>query len=281
MAYLLALVSSLFYGAADFLGGMAARRTATFAVVTVSQLTGLVLLLAAVPLFPSATPAGADLAWGAAGGVAGGVGVGLLYHALSVSAMSVVAPVTAVCAIAVPVMAGLALGEHPGAGALAGVGLAAVAIGLISREPAPDRPVLLGATGRGVLLALMAGLAIGAFYVALERTAPAAGIWPLVAARSASVPMLAAGALLARRRLRPDRGALAIILAGGALDMVANLLYLLAVRQGLLSVVAPLASLYPAATVLLAWIVLGERLHWFQGLGLALAAIAIVLVTGG
>ncbi|MFL5539363.1 MAG: DMT family transporter [Longimicrobiaceae bacterium] len=281
MAYLLALASSLFYGAADFLGGLAARRTATFPVVVVSQLAGLVLLLIAMPLLPAAAPTGADLAWGAAGGVAGGVGVGLLYYALSVSAMSVVAPVTAACAIAVPVVAGLALGEHPGAGALAGVGLAAVAIGLISREPAPDRPVLLGATGRGVLLALVAGLAIGAFYVALERTAPAAGAWPLVAARSASVAMLAAVALLARRRLRPDRGALPIILAGGALDMLANLLYLLAVRQGLLSVVAPLASLYPAATVLLAWIVLGERLHWFQGLGLAFAAVAIVLVTGG
>ncbi|HEX8693093.1 MAG TPA: EamA family transporter [Longimicrobium sp.] len=281
MAYLLALASSLFYGAADFLGGLAARRTATLPVVVVSQLAGLLLLLAVMPLLAPAAPAGTDLAWGAAGGVAGGVGVGLLYHALSISAMSVVAPVTAVCAIAVPVVAGLALGERPGAGALAGVGLAAVAIGLISREPAPDRPVLLGATGRGVLLALAAGLAIGAFYVALERTAPAAGLWPLVAARATSVAMLAAVALAARRRLRPDRGALRIILAGGALDMLANLLYLLAVRQGLLSVVAPLASLYPAATVLLAWIVLGERLHWFQGLGLAFAALAIALITGG
>ncbi|HEU4452739.1 MAG TPA: DMT family transporter [Longimicrobium sp.] len=281
MPILLALFSSLAYGAADFMGGLASRRTSTMPVVVFSQAAGLVLLLLALPLLGSAAPSAADLAWGAAGGVAGGIGVGMLYHALSIAAMSVVAPVTAVTAIAVPVVAGLALGERPGALAMVGVGLAAVAIALISREPAPDRPVLLGIRGPGVAMALGAGLAIGVFYVALERTSGDAGLWPLVAARTASVALLAGFGAGTRRALRPERGAWAMIAGGGALDMLANVLYLLAVRQGMLSVVAPLSSLYPGATVLLAWIVLGERLHWFQWLGVACAAVAVGLITAG
>jgi drug/metabolite transporter (DMT)-like permease len=281
MAILLALTSSLCYGAADFMGGLASRRTATFPVVVISQLVGLLLVGAVLAVMRPAAPAGADLAWGAVGGVAGGIGVALLYHALSISAMSVVAPVTAVCAIAVPVVAGLAFGERPGAAALAGVVLSAFAIALISREPAPDRPVLLGVSGRGVVLALLAGLAIGAFYVALERTGPDAGLWPLLSARASSVAMLTAAALATRRTLRPDRSALPMILGAGVLDMLANLLYLLAVQRGMLSIVAPLSSLYPAATVLLAWIVLRERLFGFQMAGLAGAVVAIALITAG
>jgi drug/metabolite transporter (DMT)-like permease len=281
MPILLALLSSLSYGAADFMGGLASRRTSTMPVVVFSQAAGLVLLLLALPLLGGAAPSGVELAWGAIGGVAGGIGVGMLYHALSIAAMSVVAPVTAVTAIAVPVVAGLALGERPGALAMVGVGLAAAAIALISREPAPDRPVLLGVRGPGVAMALGAGLGIGIFYVALERTPAEAGLWPLVAARTASVALLASFGAATRRALRPPRSAWAMIAGCGALDMLANALYLLAVRQGMLSVVAPLSSLYPGATVLLAWIVLGERLHWFQWVGVACAAVAVALITAG
>ena len=281
MAYLLALASSLFYGAADFMGGLASRRTSTMAVVVVSQAAGLVVLLLAMPFLSGASPSRADLAWGALGGVGGGVGIAMLYHALSIASMSVVAPVTAVTAIAVPVVVGLAMGERPGWAALGGVALAAVAIALISREPAPDRPVLLGTSGKGVLLALGAGLAIGLFYVALERTGDAAGLWPLVAARVTSVGLTASAAAATRRNLRPTRSALPLILLCGAVDMTANVLYLLAVRQGMLSVIATLSSLYPGATVLLAWIVLRERLFWFQVAGLACAAVAIALITAG
>lgn len=281
MAIALALISSLCYGAADFMGGLASRRTATFPVVVVSQLAGLVLVAIVLAAMRPAAPAGADLAWGAVGGVAGGIGVALLYHALAISAMSVVAPVTAVCAIAVPVVAGLAFGERPGVAALGGVVLSAFAIALISREPAPDRPVLLGVSGPGVVIALFAGLAIGAFYVALERTGPDAGLWPLLPARATSVLLLSAAAVATRRTLRPDRSALPMIVGCGILDMLANLLYLLAVQRGMLSIVAPLSSLYPAATVLLAWLVLRERLFWFQLAGLACAAVAIALITVG
>jgi len=277
----LALLSSLAYGAADFMGGLASRRTSTMPVVVFSQAAGLVLLLLALPLLGGAAPSGAELAWGAIGGMAGGLDVAMLYHALSIAAMSVVAPVTAVTAIAVPVVVGLALGEQPGAPAMTGVGLAAAAIALISREPAPDRPVLMGIRGPGVAMALGAGLAIGVFYVALGQTSVRAGLWPLLAARTASVVLLAGFGLATRRALRPERGAWAMIAGGGTLDMLANVLYLLAVRQGMLSVVAPLSSLYPGATVLLAWIVLGERLHWFQWAGVACAAAAVALITAG
>jgi drug/metabolite transporter (DMT)-like permease len=279
MFLLLALASSLVYGSADFLGGLATRRSPVLPVVALSQAAGLAVLLVAMPFLPShATHA--DLAWGAAAGLTGGVGVSLLYHALAIGPMSVVAPVTAVCSISVPVVVGLALGERPGVRALAGVVLAAAAIVLISREPTPhDATSPAARISRGVWVALVAGVVIGFFYVCLSRTGPTAGLWPLLTARGVSVTLFAGAALVGGRSLLPVRAALPAVLGSGVLDMIANVLYLLAVRGGLLSIVSTLASLYPAATVVLAAIVLRERLRAQQLAGLACAAVAVVLIT--
>jgi drug/metabolite transporter (DMT)-like permease len=276
MAVLLALASAATYGAADFLGGLSSRRAPAVAVTLVSQAAGLVVLLGAVAVLGGA-PTRADLAWGAASGLAGGAGLLLLYRGLAGGTMSVVAPITAVCAAAVPVGAGLAMGERPSALALTGVVVALLAIVLVSREEAPAAAPR-GPVTAAVRTALLAGVAFGLFFVLLGRTGDDAGLWPLVAARGGSIALLAVIGQVAGEPLRVPRAALGGVLAAGILDMTANVLYLLAVREGLLSLVAVLSSLYPASTVLLATVVLRERLHPVQRTGLAAAAAAVALI---
>jgi drug/metabolite transporter (DMT)-like permease len=278
VASALAVLSSLAYGAADFMGGLATKRGSTvFAAVVWSQATGLLLVLLALPFFPRASPTAADIGWGAATGLAGGVGLAFLYRGLAVGVMSVVAPVTAVCAVIIPVAFGVALGERPTRIAVAGVALALVAIVLISQS-GPEE----GKDARtGVPIAIASGIAIGIFLVCLERTGPAAGLWPLVPARIVSVSFIAIAGVVAREKLLPQRESWPIIVGGGALDMVANIFYLLAVRQGPLSIVATLTSLYPAGTILLARVVLRERLRLVQQAGVACAVLAIVLIVSG
>ena len=281
MPYLLALASALLYGAGDFTGGLAARRAATLPVIVLSQLSGLVLLIILLPFLPAAAPSRADLLWGALAGLTGGVGVALLYHGLAIGRMAVVAPTTAVCAVAIPVIASVALGERPAPIAAVGILLGLGAIVLVSQqttaEPAPgDRPHD-GWLPPGVGIALVSGVAIGLFFLSLAQTRPEAGMYPILASRGTSVTLFGLAALAGRRSLRMP-GALALTLVCGAIDMAANALYLIAARTGPLSVVVTLSSLYPASTVLLARVVLGERVRLVQAAGLAVAAAAVVLI---
>ena len=282
MLYGLALASAVFYGAADFLGGLASRRVSAIPIVVISQLAGLIALVLMLPFLPASTPSRYDLMWGAAAGVTGGIGVALLYHALATGTMAIVAPITAVCAVTVPVGAAIALGERPGAGATSGIALAIVAIVLVSRQGAIASP-LRGETTDGTRsagIALASGVAIGLFFITLAQSGPNAGMWPLVAARTVSFLLFAIFALVARRSLRMPRDVAATAIAGGVLDMLANLLYLLATRYGQLSLVVTLSSLYPASTVLLARLVLGERLSGGQTAGIVCALIAVMLIVG-
>ena len=275
MAVLLALCSATTYGVGDFFGGLAAKRAPAAAVLLWSHVTGLVLLLATTVVVAGEATAH-DLSLGAAGGLGGAIGVGLLYRALSIGPMSAVAPVTALLAASVPVLVGLAQGERPAAAAIIGMVGALAAIVLVSAEGGGSlRPSDL----QGVRLALGAGLGFGIFYVALSYTDDSAGMWPLVAARTASVGVVGALALGGRVRAHVPRGrARRLTGAAGALDAAANGLYLLAVREGLLSVVSVLSSLYPASTVVLAWIVLRERFAPMQRVGLLLAIPAAALM---
>ena len=171
--------------------------------------------------------------------------------------MSVVAPITALLSAAVPVVAGYAEGERPGAAAVVGMALALVAIVLVSAEGGGS---LRPPTSAAVTYALGAGLGFGLFFVALSHTGDDAGMWPLVAARGASVAVVGSVALLGFiPRTPPTPGSRALTAAAGALDAHANVLYLLAVREGLVSVVSVLAALYPVSTVVLARVVLHER----------------------
>ena len=283
MAYLLALSAAALYGTADFLGGLAARRANTLAVVVTSQGCGLTLLLLSLPLLPEATPAARDLVWGGAAGAIGGVGLALLYRALAVGRMAVVAPTTAVCAVLIAVAAGGLRGERLGSLTMLGVALAIVAIVLVSQQRAAAAgavSVRAGALPPGVGLALVSGVAIGLFFLALAETDAGAGMWPLVAARAASVALFSVIALVSGRPLRLAAPVARIALGGGAVDVGATALYLLASRYGPLSVVVTLLSLYPASTVILARVVLGERLNGWQVIGVACAALAVTLIVG-
>jgi uncharacterized membrane protein len=282
VASLFALLAALTYGAADFLGGIATRRATMIGAVLVTQGAGLVFLLLATPLLPDAHLTRADVLFGALGGVTGSIGVGLLYLALAIGPMSVVAPVTAVCAAVVPLAIGFALGERPHPLAGVGVALALVAVALLSQtetERAQASPST-SRLGRGVRVALASGIAVGLFFAALGQTTAGAVLWPLAISRSVSISGFLLLAIATGRPAGVPRRALAPALACGVLDMLANAFYLAAVRQGQLGLVATLASLYPASTVLLARIVLGERLGAWQQLGVAGAVAAIVLIVG-
>ncbi len=282
LASLLALGSATLYGAADFLGGLAARRTDTVAVVVVSQFSGMVVLAVMLPLLPDASPAVPDLAWGAVAGIAIGGGLGLLYRALAIGRMAVVAPTTAVCAVVISLIAAVLLGERPGPRTFVGIALAIGSIALVSQAPTrtAHEEVTAAASGppSGLGLALLSGVAIGIFFLSLARTASTAGLWPLLVARLASVAIFGASAIAGGRSLRMATSVAAIAIVGGVIDMLANALYLLATHSGPLSVVVTLTSLYPATTVVLALAVLGERLSGRQGAGIVCALIAVLLI---
>jgi uncharacterized membrane protein len=281
LASLLALGSAAMYGAADFLGGLAARRTNTLAVVVVSQLSGLVVLAVVVALLPQASPTMRDLTWGAVAGIAIGAGLGLLYRALAIGRMAVLAPTTAVCAVAIPLMGAIVLGERPDPRILVGIALAIVSIVLVSQGRQSmahgERPAEARA---GFGLALVAGVAIGLFFLALAQAVSTAGLWPLLVARLATVALVGVSALALRRSLRMAAPIAAIAIACGVIDVLANALYLVATYHGPLSVVVTLASLYPASTVILALAVLGERLTALQVTGIGCALVAMLLMVG-
>ncbi len=295
MAILLALATSALYGAADFLGAVASRRSAALAVSALSQGAGLTAMLLLVPILPAAHPTRADLGWGILLGVVGACSLGLFFSALTVGRIGVVAPIAAAVGDAVPVSVGMALGEHPSAVAFGGILLAVGAIVLIGWEPNPlavagdaaapadGRPAsqVGPRLDRSVALALGSGVAIGLFYTILHRTSADAGIWPLLIGRLVSCPLLFVAARAARQPVVSTRPVLGLVLASGLLDITANGCYYIAVHHGPLGIVATLASLYPAATVLLAFAILREHLHRRQLAGLAVGTAAIVLISAG
>ncbi len=276
MSLFLAGLSAVLFGAGDFLGGLITRRVSVLTVVLWSQLAGLGLVVVLSPLVTTGAVAGRDLGWGAGAGLAGAAGLVVLYRGLASGRMSVVAPVTALAGAVVPLLFGLALGERPGVAAATGVGMALPAIALVSTSPSGGWRPSRWDLNHG----LAAGVGFGLFFVLISRTG--GGLWPLVSARVASLAVmfvLVAG--LRGRRLRPPHRQLGQLAAVGLLDMSANIFFLLAVREGLLVLVAVLTSLYPAITVLLARLVLTERIHRVQGLGLALAGAGVALMAVG
>ncbi len=275
MAIALGLFAAAFYGAADFCGGLATRRSSMFAVAILSQAVGFAILLVIIPFFPGHASA-ADYLWGLVAGVCGGLGLALLYHALSIGKMGVVSPITAVLAACMPVVVGIVRGEHLFIAQILGIGAALIAVVLISIST-EDGGKLEFATA-GVREAILSGVVLGGFYVFLARAGPAAGLYPLITARIGSIGFLIGLGLLLRQSLRPARGAVRLIALAGSLDMTANVLYVLATFAGYLSIAAVLTSLYPASTVFLARAVLKERLQPIQWAGATLALIGVALI---
>jgi drug/metabolite transporter (DMT)-like permease len=272
---LLAIASALLVGGADFIGGFLSRTVSPVRVAAVAQAIGLLLAIPAALLVDADRVTGTDAAWSAASGIAVGLGLVLFYTAMTRAMISLVAPVAAVTGAVVPVVYALVSGERPGAAAVVGIVLAVVAIGLVSLAPDAS-PV---GAGLGALpLAVAAGLLFGLFYVCLARVHEDAGMWPVAISRVASTGVVVALALAVTRGVAVARGMAPRIALIAVLEVGASVAVLLALHRGPVSVASVLASLYPVTTMLLAALVLHERLRGLQlaGVGLALVAVALV-----
>jgi drug/metabolite transporter (DMT)-like permease len=276
MPLALAGLSSLAFGIADFVGGFVTRRAPAITVVWGAQVVGLAAVAAVAPSFSSGFVLGEPLLWGAGAGAAGSVGLVVLYHALATTRISVAAPVAAVVGTTFPVLFGVLIGERPAPVAWVGMVLAVPAVVFLSASRRDSGPVV-----RAAWLGAIAGAAFALFGILISRTGSDSGMWPLAAARLASVVILAVGALAWGRPLIAARANWPLITVSALLDMTGNVLFLLAVRRELLSLVAVIMSLYPAATLALARIFFGERLGGRQWLGLMLAAGAVMLIALG
>lgn len=276
MTVLLGLVAAVCYGVSDFAGGFTSRRHSAVTVLAYSYPLGAVLVAAMLPLFAGELTARAAL-FGLAGGVAGFVGIVIMYSLMTIAPMNVISPVTAVLAATVPVIFGVVVGERPHLAAWFGIALGVGAVLLVSRtgDDHPHGRIPVRVLG----LALIAGLGFGAYFIFLARAGHESGIWALVVSRF-SCAALAMALAAQRRSFARIRGRLlGITLLAGACDASANLLFLLAARHGLLSLASVLTSLYPAVTVMLAVGLLHEHTSKLQRAGLALAGAAIVLIT--
>lgn len=277
-ALLLSLGSAATFGAADFLGGLASRRAHAVPVAALAQGVGLIVVLLGLLVVPGAL-SGSALAWGALAGLAGAGGLIVYFSALAVGAMGVTAPMASLVGAALPVGVGLGLGERPEVTAAVGIAVGIAATVLVSRSGDADGPVPPAAHRRGLLLAALAGILFGVFFVALAVAPAESGLWPLLGARLAGLILLAV-VLLVRRPALPGREVIGLASLSGVLDMTANVLFLLAARQGLLVLTAVVTGLYPVGVVILAWLVLREELGGVQlaGVGLALTATALIAV---
>lgn len=271
---LLGCVTAALFGCSDFLGGTASRRDSSFAVTANAHVLGVVLFGAAVLLFP-APHSSADLMWGAVAGVSGGLGVACLYAALASGRMSIVAPITASLSGALPAAVDLLRGTRVGPFSIAGIALALVAIVIVSMNAHPDDRA--GMPPRAVALALLAGVGFAGGFLAFAMTAPTSGVWPLLAARVTSALMLGTFTLMRTGRIGVVPAARLETYGAGALETLANVTMLAAIRIGPLAVASVLGSMYPVITIFLARIVLGERMRWLQRAGVGIALVAVVL----
>jgi drug/metabolite transporter (DMT)-like permease len=279
MAALLALLSAITYGTGDFLGGLATRRVgSSWSVVVAGQVFGLFVAIAILPFASGSGPSAHDLAWGAAGGLAGAVALVCFYAALAMGIMSIVAPTTAACSAIVPIVVGVVRGERPSAIAFVGVVLALGAIVLFGLQPHEHAAHSPEARRRTLTLSLAAGVGFGIFFVFLHEAHGNTGLWPIVAARVTSLSALTLVGLATRQRLAVARPHLAIVAGAGIADTSANALYLFASRRGLLALVSVIAALYPASTIVLAVTLLRERLRRPHVVALTIAAAAVVLI---
>ncbi len=272
LAVLLALASSATWGVADFAGGLLARRLPTISVTVISQAAGFAALLVAFVILGGGLD-GRSFAIGVLAGVGGGIGLAAFYKALSLGTMSIVSPIVA-CGAVVPFAISLATGERPSALGLAGAAIALSGAVLASTE---ERRAPGGDRARAVAIAAVAAVALGLFtYFLGLGSREGSALSTLVGARVGSLTLLLALAAVRRAPLRLERRWLWRVAAVGLCDVAANALFAVASTQGLLALVSVLGSLYPVTTVLLAYVLLHERLTRAQmaGITIALAGVA-------
>ena len=308
MVTILALAAAVLYGTADFLGGVASRRASVFAVLALTVPAGAVVmlvvaLLGQVPALgghgglgsPASVGDWSAVGWAAASGVCGAAGLVAFYAGFATAPISVVAPVAALVSAVLPVGVAIAGGERPAATVIVGGLICLVAIVLVSAQPAdhdsarPHDGALDHGRGRRLVTSkrlralgygAAAGAGFGLFFIFLKNAGQSGVLWPVAISRSAGTVVAFGIAAATRTRLRWRRGGItAIALLSGAIDAAANVCYVLATRAGLFGLAVVITSLYPGMTVLLARVLLGERMRWLQRAGLLIAAAGVVLVT--
>jgi drug/metabolite transporter (DMT)-like permease len=267
------LGAALAWGSGDFAGGIATQRSHVYSVVFTSHLIGLGLAVGLALLLDEPIPPAWSLMAGGLAGIAGAIGVAALYRGLARGPMGIVAPVAAVVTAAGPVVLGSIVEGIAAGRQLLGFGLAFVGVWLISRtgDGGPFRVADL-------VLPVIAGVGFSLYLIFIDQASEAATLWPLVAVRIASLVFVLIVTLLARKQPFAAARHLPLIALVGFSDVTGNALYALAAQVGRLDVAAVLSSLYPAATVLLAWSVLRERVTCWQGVGIAIALVAILLL---
>ena len=270
---LLGLASAAAWGAGDFSGGLASKRTSAYSVVILSQFVSLVLLVLSAVLIPEGANSLRDMILGGIAGVCGAAGLVALYSGLARGPMGVVAPITAVVAAIVPVIFSILNEGFPAMEVFVGFIIALIAVWLISQGD-QDAKIHLS----DLRLPIIAGFGFGIFFILIDQVSSNAILWPLVSARSALILVVFIVGMLSRNIELPVLTRLPIIALAGIFDTGGNVFFALATRVGRLDISAILSSLYPAATVVLAWIILKERLAMRQWIGILLALVAVILI---
>lgn len=263
------------------MGGVASRRVSALNFVIASYPLSLVMVLLLVP-FVGGEFTSSSVGWGAVAGLFGGLAVWWFYRALAAGPMSIVSPLTAVLVAGIPVLVGFVAGERPGMLAAVGIAVALVAVVLVSRESeetvgGDDHPRF---TPRVAWFTVGSGIAFALMFVTLHQVPEGTGLWPLAMSRLTATAVVWAAALSLRQFVAPPKYLYPHVVAVAALDVVSNAAMMFAFQSGMLSLVSVIGALYPAATVLLALVVLGERVGrgQYAGMFLALAAVAMITV---
>jgi drug/metabolite transporter (DMT)-like permease len=267
------LSCAVVWGAGDFSGGMAVKRTNPYGAVIAAHAISLILLLTLGFITGEPLPPTSDLLWGCVAGVGGGAGLALLYSALASGQMSIASPVSALVAAGLPVLVGSFSDGLPGSFTLIGFAFALAAVWLISGGVGVKLQI------EKLSLPVLSGVCFAAFFIFLDRGSGQSILWPLVATRIASITSLLTFSLVTRQPWVPTRDSWLPILLSSLLDSAGNALYAMSARMGRMDVAAVLGSLYPGSTVLLAWFVLKERVSPVQMFGIVIALAAIVLIT--
>lgn len=277
MIFTISLAAALLFGISDFSGGHATRTQPVRAVLFSSQLFGLVLISLLSPMVLSDVPAAPDLMWGAAAGLAGAAGIAFLYHGLAHTVVAVVSPTAALIGAVLPLVFGVLIGDGVGTTGWVGIFCILPAVVLLSYEH-KHAPRTAAERFKAFLFGFLAGSGFGLFFILIAQTTPAAGLWPLVGARIASLSLVLILSVLQRKPMIVHRKGLMPTLLAGILDMSANIAFMIAVQSGRIILVTAVTSAYPAATVVMARFIHKEPVHPLRWLGLAAAVIGVSLM---
>ncbi|HEY1359805.1 MAG TPA: EamA family transporter [Thermoleophilaceae bacterium] len=278
LAIALGLAASASWGCSDFLGGLKSRTLQLLTVLLISQGAGLALVAVVVAVRGEPVPDAKYVAYACLSGVAGAMGLAAFYRGLAVGAMAVVAPIAGTAAV-IPVAFGVLTGDRPSGVQAVGIALAIAGVAIASRELPEEGGSARVAAGAG--LALLAAVGFGSFFVSMDAASDSDVFWAIFFNRVTSIAVLGLAALVARPRLKVARADMRALLAIGALDISANALFAAASTEGLVSLVAVLASLYPVVTILLARVVLGEHVRRVQQAGIASVLAGVALISAG